>query len=249
MPQFYEDSLNIFIKYQLAAIDTTEKGGILKNILEGIRDGTNTRLIKNNKLHCDERCFYKIIRNIDIFTSFSRDIKENYKKSFNKLNDVGYFYVYRFIEIDYSDKCKDILYPTLFSTAWSLDFTKEWADGRKGVYQKIKIGRNINFLSSSYFKNDDVTNLNEDSYLAFSSCLREQFIQNNELNEFIIDKKESFKIINQNEYEVVLPPGITKFTGKEKINGMIVHNYDFIETEYCEIEKNMYYALNYGTIL
>ncbi len=249
MPLFHEDSVNTFIKYQLAAIDTTERGGVLKNILEGIRDGTNTRLIKNNKLHCDERCFDKIIRNINIFRSFSNDIKENYKRSFNKLSNVGYFYVYRFIEINDSNKYKDILYPTLFSTAWSLNFTKEWANGRKGVYQKIKIGRNINFLSSSYFINDYVTNINEESYLTFSSCLREQLIQNNEFNEFIIDKKESFKIINQYEYEVVLPPGITKFTGKEKINGITVHNYDFIETEYSEIEENIYYALNCGTIL
>lgn len=249
MPLFYEDSLNTFIKYQLAAINTTESGGILKNILEGIRDGTNTRLVKNNKLHCDERYFNKIIRNIDIFRSFSNDIKENYKKSFNNLNNIGDFYVYRFIEINNSYKCKDIIYPTLFSTAWSLNFTKEWADGREGIYQKIKIGRNINFLSLSYFSTEDVININEESYLTFSSSLRKQLVKYNNLNEFVIDKKELFKIINQNEYEVVLPPGTTKFTGKEDINGITVHNYDFIETEYSEIEKSMYYTLNFGTIL
>ena len=58
MPIF-KDTMDVFIKYQLAAIDTTEKGGILKNILEGIRDGTNTRLINDNKLCCNKKCFNK----------------------------------------------------------------------------------------------------------------------------------------------------------------------------------------------
>ena len=73
--------------------------------------------------------------------------------------------------------------------------------------------------------------------------------QNNMIKNGLGKNKIKYELINQLEQEVVLPPGEMKFKKLNKFNGLELYEYDFFETNYDDIENNIDFCINKGTIL
>jgi len=244
-------SLDSFLKYQLLATDHLESTGYEKQILEGIRDGTCTNLIQNE---CLEDKYIEDVNKRNLkFLELINEFKNNYLQSLDDPLDLAeeYFYVYRFICLNPEHFDKKILYPTIFSSSWNLDFVVDWADGRVGFIQKIKVGRNINFITTSYPNNEDIIDEDGNKFIIIEESLKKLFLDKNNFNKYIIgkDNKPRIKIINQTEYEVILPPGVTNYLGTyETFDQITIYNYEFTETPIDLIKQRVKISCQKGTI-
>ena len=237
----------------MLATDHLEPEGFEKKILEDISGGAFTNLIKNELLGSTH--VKDVIKRNFQFLTLMNEFRNNYLESLDRPQeldlDLEYFYVYRFICLNPAHYDKKILYPTIFSTSWNLDFVVDWADEREGFIQKIRVGRNINFITLSYPKKEDIIDEDGNKFIIIEESLQKLFKEKNKSNKYIIGKntKPKTKIINQNEYEVILPPGVTKYLGNyETFNQNRIYNYEFTETIEDLIEERVRISCEKGTI-
>ena len=124
---------------------------------------------------------------------------------------------------------------------------------REGMFQKIKVPRTCNFLTSSFPIESEVWEEKEKYYSQFYMQIDNQLLdkfkkQNYKVKTGLGECKKKYELINQLEGEVVLPPGSMKFKKISKFNGIELYEYDFFETKYNEIENNIDFCINKGTL-
>lgn len=259
------NSLDSLVKYQLIATDHLTEGSEGMILLQSIRDGACTRKIEKNCLKCES------IPNINLlnpkFLELATLFRTNYLVSLDSQPDFEYFYVFRFIGLDPKFINKKILYPTIFSTSWNLDFVKDWAYGSIGFIQRIRVKNNAKFITTSYPKketDDFIIKDNDNYFITIEERLKKVFLEKNDNNKNIIgeNNKDKTNIMNQGEQEVLLPPGVTKYLGifskEEFITSDIEHkeiksqikicDYEFEETPENLMEERVHISCEKGTI-
>jgi len=225
--------------------------------LRAIRDGSCTHIIKNLKLNVNSK---KSILNTSLYhLDVASEINNRYLSCINTSLKEKYFYVYRFVSLPNKFFKKSILYPSLISTSWNFEFVKDWArkdsfSFREGMFQKIKVSRTCNFLTSSFPNQSEIweelESCDNKFYMKIHRQLLESFKkQNNMIKNGLGKNKLKYELINQVEQEVVLPPGKMKFKKIDKFNGLDIYEYDFFETHYDDIESNIDFCINKGTII
>lgn len=240
------NSLESLVKYHLLATDYLEANGEEKKMLEGVRDGSCTNLFNDGCLKNEH--LIKVNKRNRIFLNLARDFKDNYLGSLDNSEDIKdkYFYVYRFICLETDDFGKKILYPSIFSSSWDLNFVKDWIGDRKGIIQKIKVKQNTKFIATSYPHKENIIIEGEDRFITIEESLKKLFLSKNGFNKHMIGEynKPKIKILNQGEHEVLLPPGVTKYLGSFIIDDFLIsddnnqpitkeikiYNYEFEET-------------------
>ena len=225
--------------------------------LRAIRDGNSTHIIKDSKMNKYSK--ESILRTIAYYMSIAYEINDTYFSSFDTSLENEYFYVYRFISVKPEFFGRDILYPSMISTSWDLEFVKNWAldnsgKFREGMFQKIKVSRRCNFLTSSCPINKGIwieSNKSIKNYfMNIDDTILETFKEKNDIIKCGLGKKRSkYELINQLEGEVVLPPGETKFVKISQIDEFELYEYEFIETPKEFIGDNIDYCIEKGTIL
>lgn len=225
--------------------------------LRAIRDGNSTHIIKESKMNKYSK--ESILRTIAYYMSIAYEINDAYFSSFDTSLENEYFYVYRFISVKPEFFGRDILYPSMISTSWDLEFVKNWAlynygKFREGMFQKIKVSRRCNFLTSSCPINKDIwTEINKslkNYFMNIDDTILETFKEQNDIINCGLGKNKSkYELINQLEGEVVLPPGETKFIKVSQIDEFELYEYEFIETPKEFIVDNIDYCIEKGTIL
>tara|TARA_B100000674_G_C37654516_1_gene829528 strand:- start:15 stop:788 length:774 start_codon:yes stop_codon:yes gene_type:complete len=225
--------------------------------LRAIRDGNCTHIIKNLKMNRDSK--ESILRTIAYFMDIAYEINNAYFSIFNTSFKNEYFYVYRFISVKSEFFGKNILYPSMISTSWNLEFVKNWAldDSnrfREGMFQKIKVSRRSNFLTSSCPINRDIWIENYNSikkyFMKIDDTVLETFKEQNDIIKSGLGKNKSkYELINQLEGEVVLPPGKMNFIKVSQIDEFELFEYEFFETPKEFIVDNIDYCIEKGTIL
>jgi len=234
-------------------LDEVEKDRTLR----AIRDGNCTHIIKNSRMNKDSK--ESILRTIAYYMNIAYEINDAYFSSFNTSLKNEYFYVYRFISVKSEFFGRDILYPSMISTSWNLEFVKIWAldDSvrfREGMFQKIKISRRSRFLTSSCPINRDIwmdrENHDTKYFMKIDDSILETFKeQNDSIKNGLGKNRSKYELINQLEGEVVLPPGEMKFIKVSKIDEIQLFEYEFIETPKEFIVDNIDYCIEKGTIL
>jgi len=249
------DFINQII-FQIAYINNLEE--IEKDkTLRGVRDGNCTHIIKNFKLNANSKD--SILNTSFYYLDIASEIKKKYFSCINRPLKENYFYVYRFVSLPNKFYKKNILYPSLISTSWNFEFVKDWArkdsfSFREGMFQKIRVPRRCNFLTSSFPINSKIWEEREINDNKFYMNIHKQLLdsfkkQNNMIKNGLGKNKIKYELINQLEQEVVLPPGEMKFKKLNKFNGLELYEYDFFETNYDDIENNIDFCINKGTIL
>jgi len=234
-------------------LDEVEKDRTLR----AIRDGNCTHIIKNLKMNRDSK--ESILRTIAYYMDIAYEINNTYFSSFNTSLKNEYFYVYRFISVKSKFFGRKILYPSMISTSWNLEFVKNWAldDSirfREGMIQKIKVSRRCKFLTSSYPINTDfwMDRENQDTkyFMKIDESILETFKKQNDAIKNGLGKNRSkYELINQLEGEVILPPGEMKFIKVSQIDEFKLFEYEFFETPKEFIVDNIDYCIEKGTIL
>lgn len=228
------------IKFQIIYINSLSDTEIDKT-LRTIRDGSCTNIIKDQKLKISSK--ESVIYITNNFIEIASKIQAHYFSYLNNELDNEYFYVYRYVNLPENLYGKNILYPSVISTSWNLDFIKDWAyDIKNGMFQRIKVPRKCNFLTSSFpFNKETWKDENEKYYMNLENDFINLFN-----NRFI---KSKYELINQFESEVILPPGKMTFNRVTKLEGLEIYDYDFIETQKNDVLKNINFSINEGTIL
>ena len=228
-------------------LDEVEKNRTLR----AIRDGNCTHIIKNLKMNKNYK--ESIVRTIVYYMDIAYEINNAYLSMNTSLKN-EYFYVYRFISICPKYFGKDILYPSMISTSWSLDFVKSWALNpsnkfRKGMFKKIKVPRKCNFLTSSYPINRNIWIENNKYFMKIDNSIFITFKQCDIINSSLGKYRFKYELINQFEEEVILPPGKMKFIKVSQIDEFELFEYEFIETPKEFIVDNIDHCIEKGTIL
>tara|TARA_Y200000002_G_scaffold113673_1_gene93110 strand:- start:770 stop:1486 length:717 start_codon:yes stop_codon:yes gene_type:complete len=233
-------NLNNQIKFQIMYTNSLNEIDIDKT-LRTIRDGSCTNIIKDQKLKISSK--ESVINVTNYFIEIASKIQNYYFSNLNNDLDNEYFYVYRYVNIPENLYGKNILYPSVISTSWNLNFIKDWAfDIKYGMYQRIKVPRKCNFLTSSFPLNKETwKDENEKYYIN----LENDFVNTFD-SKFI---KSKYELVNQFESEVILPPGKMTFNKVIKLDELEIYDYDFIETKKNDILKNINFSINEGTIL
>ena len=228
------------IKFQIMYTNYLNEIDIDKT-LRTIRDGSCTNIIKDQKLRISSKD--SVINVTNHFIEIASKIQNYYFSNLNNNLDNEYFYVYRYVNIPENLYGKNILYPSVISTSWDLNFIKDWAfDIKKGMFQRIKVLRKCNFLTSSFpLSNETWTDENEKYYMN----LEHDFVNSFD-SKFI---KTKYELINQFESEVILPPGKMTFNEVTKLGDLEIYDYNFIETQKNDVLKNINFSINKGTIL
>ena len=223
--------------------------------LRAIRDGNCTHIIKNSRMNRDS--IESVLRTITYYMDIAYEINNAYFSSFNTSLENEYFYVYRFISINPNFFGKNILYPSMISTSWNLEFVKNWAleldssdKFREGMFQKIKVSRKCNFLTSSCPINRDIWIESDKYFMQIDDTILQNFKKHNDIIKCGLGKNRSkYELINQLEEEVVLPPGEMKFIKISHTDEFELFEYEFIETPKEFIVDNINYCIEKGTIL
>ena len=222
-----------------------------------IRDGNCTHIIKNLKMKLDSK--KSVLRTISYYMDVACEINNAYFSFVNTSLIDEYFYVYRFISISPNFFGKDILHPLMISTSWNLEFVKNWAldnsnKFREGMFQKIKVSRKCNFLTSSFPINKYIWTENVKSiskcFMKIDDNILKNFKKQNDIIKSGLGKNRSkYELINQLEAEVILPPGEMKFVRVSQIEQIDLFEYDFFETPKEFIDDKIDYCIEKGTIL
>ena len=228
------------IKFQIMYTNNLNEIDIDKT-LRTIRDGCCTNIIKDQKLKISSKD--SVINVSNYFIEIASKIQNYYFSYLNNDLDNEYFYVYRYVNLPENLYGRNILYPSVISTSWNLDFIKDWAyDIKNGMFQRIKVSRKCNFLTSSFPLSKEIwIDENEKYYMN----LENDFVNSFD-SKFI---KRKYELINQFESEVILPPGKMTFNKVTKLEGLEIYDYDFIETQKNDVLKNINFSINKGTIL
>ena len=225
--------------------------------LRAIRDGNCTHIIKNLKLNKNSKD--SVLKTTIYYMNIAFEINNAYFSSFNTALKNEYFYVYRFISVKPEFFGKNILYPSMISTSWNLNCVRNWALDtsdrfREGMFQKIKVSRRCNFITSSCPINNYIwsenKSLDKKYFMKIDEAILETFKKINEdINIGLGKFRSKYELINQLEGEVVLPPGEMKFIKLSKIDEIDLFEYEFSETPKEFIVDNIDYCIEKGTIL
>ena len=226
------------IKFQIIYINNLSDTEIDRT-LRTIRDGSCTNIIKDQKLRISSK--ESVIYITNNFIEIASKIQAHYFSYLNNELDNEYFYVYRYVNLPQNLYGRNILYPSVISTSWNLNFVIDWSYDKQGMFQKIRVPRKCNFLTSSCPIEDGVWIEKEKYYITLENDFVNLFN-----NSFI---KSKYELINQFESEVILPPGKMIFNKISRSDDLNIYEYDFIETDRSDILKNINFCINEGTIL
>ena len=134
---------------------------------------------------------------------------------------------------------------------WALDNYNKF---REGMFQKIKVSRKCNFLTSSfpinkYIWTEKVKSISKYFMKIDDNILKDFKKQNDNIKIGLGKNRLKYELINQLEAEVILPPGEMKFIKISQIDKIDLYEYDFFETPKEFIDDKIDYCIEKGTIL
>ena len=163
------------------------------------------------------------------FMNVAKTFSDNYlTPELNYNLFIKYVKVYRFVNISITSNIKQIIQPIPMSASWSYKFSKLWSNHQTCCMYEIILRQNTEFITLSY---PDIS------------------IQSNaqEIQFFPDDNK--YKLLNQEQLEIVLPPCILVPIQIRTEDGINIITFNLNPIPQSNIQENFNYVLQNGIFI
>jgi hypothetical protein len=136
--------------------------------------------------------------------------------------------VYRFVNISIPHNIKQIIQPIPMSASWAYDFSKSWSNKQTCCIYEIILRQNTEFITLSY---PDIS--------IPSNAQDIQFYQD----------QNKYKLLNQEQLEIVLPPCILVYKQIRTQDGINIITFDLNPIPQLNIREIFQYVLDNGIFI
>jgi hypothetical protein len=218
-------------------LDDATELGLQGRVLRSIRAG-GTGSFTNKIQYNDEKKMItfntssnlnELYENTIRFMNIAKTFSDNYlspELNYNLLNK--YVKVYRFVNISIPPNTKQIIQPIPMSASWAYEFTKLWSDKQTCCIYEIILRQNTEFITLSY---PDIS------------------IQSNAESIQFFQDDNKYKLLNQAQLEIVLPPCILVPIHTRIEDGINIITFNLNPIPQLNIEESFKYVLQNGIFI